>query len=474
MSNDAQTSNAGQVAKLDEENVQGESLWMDAWKRLRRNRAAIVGVVIIGVNILLAVLAPLVTPNDLIPPDYQLPKYAYQVLDENNVAPEWVINMFPTMLASDQIVALTNPAQWEILVENGQMVESGEVLAVNETIGEDRTAAMSGMAFLDGNNVGVTKADMRFHDVGEDWEVLLSSVDLMRAVDPGTVVARSVDGEEVIETEFRALISISNDVMRIKEQDGGYVPVSDRYILGADYLGRDLLTRIIYGARISLSVAFIGPMVALVIGITVGLVSGYAGGWVDNLIMRVVDIMYAFPTILLIILLMAFFRSSFNQTEPGSFAHVVGQADAALGGMLFIFIGIGATAWMSLSRLTRGQVLSVREKEYIEAARSIGTDRFTIVRQHILPNILGPIIVAETLTIPTYISYEAFLSFIGLGVNPPTPSWGAMISDGARSISTYPNQALFPAMALFFIMFAFNFLGDGLRDALDPRMRGVD
>jgi len=142
--------------------------------------------------------------------------------------------------------------------------------------------------------------------------------------------------------------------------------------------------------------------------------------------------------------------------------------------MLFIFIGIGATAWMSLSRLTRGQVLSVREMEYVEAARSIGTPRLMIIREHILPNILGPIIVAETLTIPTYISYEAFLSFIGLGVNPPTPSWGAMISDGAEAIATYPSQALFPALALFFIMFAFNFLGDGLRDALDPRMRGVD
>jgi len=464
-----------QVAKLDEdEKIKGESLWMDAWRRLRRNRAATVGVVIIILNFLLAIFAPLVTPRNIVPADYEQPKFAYQTLDEKNVAPEWIINLFPTMLASDQLVGLNNPTQWEIQVDNGDQVNRGDVLAVNTETGQQARAVMDGLAFLEGNNVGVTKANVRFFDVGEGWEVLLSNVDMMRPVDPNTVIARTLDGEQVVETEFRALVSLSNDVLRVKEQNGGYVEVSNRYPLGADYLGRDLLTRIIYGARVSLSVAFIGPAVALLIGISVGLASGYSGGWVDNLIMRFVDIMYAFPTILLIILLMAFFRSSFTDTEPGSFAAAISSADRALGGMLFIFIGIGATAWMSLSRLTRGQVLSVREMEYIEAARSIGTPRLTIIRQHILPNILGPIIVAETLTIPTYISYEAFLSFIGLGVNPPTPSWGAMISDGADAIATYPSQALFPAMALFFIMFAFNFLGDGLRDALDPRMRGVD
>jgi oligopeptide transport system permease protein len=142
--------------------------------------------------------------------------------------------------------------------------------------------------------------------------------------------------------------------------------------------------------------------------------------------------------------------------------------------MMFIFIGIGLTSWMGMARLARGQVLSVREKEYVEAARSIGSKSRSIVSSHILPNILGPIIVAETLAIPSYIATEAFLSFIGLGVNPPTPSWGMMISDGSRNIGSYPSQALFPALALFSVMFAFNFLGDGLRDALDPRLRGID
>lgn len=140
--------------------------------------------------------------------------------------------------------------------------------------------------------------------------------------------------------------------------------------------------------------------------------------------------------------------------------------------MLFIFIGIGLTAWETMARLTRGQVLSVREKEYIEAARTIGATNGRIMFNHILPNIVGPLVVAETLAIPGYISTEAFLSFIGIGVNPPTPSWGAMISDGAQVVRTYPNQTIFPALALAITMFAFNFLGDGLRDALDPRLRG--
>ncbi len=143
-----------------------------------------------------------------------------------------------------------------------------------------------------------------------------------------------------------------------------------------------------------------------------------------------------------------------------------------MGGLFFIFIGIGLTAWETMARLSRGQVLSVREKEYVEAARALGAGDRRIMFRHILPNIIGPLIVAETLAIPGYISTEAFLSFIGLGVNPPTPSWGSMISDGSRSIRTYPNQAIFPALALAITMFAFNFLGDGLRDAFDPRLRG--
>ncbi|MBK9124286.1 MAG: ABC transporter permease [Chloroflexi bacterium] len=257
-------------------------------------------------------------------------------------------------------------------------------------------------------------------------------------------------------------------------EERGFVKVNEDYPLGADHLGRDILSRLIYGSRVSLLVAIVGPIVALSVGLTLGLISGYVGGRVDNVIMRLTDIMYAFPTLLFIILLMAFFRPSTGQLEPGTFAYSLNRFDASTGGMFFIFVGIGITSWTQMARLTRGQVLSVREQEYVVAARALGVKDRAIMLRHVLPNILGPIIVAETLTIPAYVSTEAFLSFIGLGVNPPTPSWGSMISEGSAVISTYPSQAVFPAVFLFFFIFAFNFLGDGLRDALDPRMRGSE
>lgn len=344
----AQQTSPAKIATLSEDVYsKGESLWLDAWKRLRRNRLAVIGLLIIVFNIIIAFFAPVLAPKD----------YTDQILADNNAAPRWLLSVFPNMIPKDE---------------------------------------------------------------------------------------------------------------------GGYVTINDSYPLGADSLGRDILSRIMYGAQVSLFIAFIGPATSLLVGLIVGLIAGYLGGRVDNLLMRFVDLMYAFPTLLFIILLMTFFRTSFSHPDPGTLQYTLGQLDSATGGMMFIFIGIGLTSWMGMARLVRGQVLAAREKEYVEAARSIGNTTPSILFQHILPNVLGPVIVSETLSIPAYISFEAFLSFIGLGVNPPRPSWGMMIAEGSRTISSYPFQALFPAMALALIMFAFNFLGDGLRDALDPRMRGVD
>jgi ABC-type dipeptide/oligopeptide/nickel transport system permease subunit len=260
-----------------------------------------------------------------------------------------------------------------------------------------------------------------------------------------------------------------------------YAQISGKFAFGADYLGRDLLSRLIYGTRVSLPVGFAGAMIAFIIGMIYGSISGYYGGRLDNIMMRIVDIVYAFPTTLLIILMMAFFKSTFAQVEPGTLSYTFNRVNDVVdsilglqgGGMLFIFLGIGMTAWMGMARLARGQILSLKQKEFIEAAHMIGANDMRIIVRHILPNIIGPCIVSETLTIPVYINYEVFLSFIGLGVDPPTPSWGAMISDGARAIRSYPHMVLFPALALAVTMFAFNFLGDGLRDALDPKMKGT-
>lgn len=260
-----------------------------------------------------------------------------------------------------------------------------------------------------------------------------------------------------------------------------YAKTSNKFLFGSDYLGRDMLSRLIYGTRVSLPVGFMGALTSLLIGLVYGCISGYFGGAVDNLMMRIVDIMYAFPTMLLIILMMAFFKSSFTKVEPGSISYTFNQINKLVdgilglqgGGMLFIFMGIGITAWMGMARLARGQILSLKEKEFIEAAHMIGAGDIRIIIRHILPNIIGPCVVSETLAIPNYINTEVFLSFIGLGVDPPTPSWGAMISEGSRSIRSYPHMVLFPALALAITMFAFNFLGDGLRDALDPKMKGT-
>jgi len=250
-----------------------------------------------------------------------------------------------------------------------------------------------------------------------------------------------------------------------------YAKPGDKYLLGADFMGRDVLSRIIYGTRISLSVGIVGALTSFIIGILYGVISGYYGGKIDNIMMRFVDIMYGFPTLLLIILMMVLFKSTFAITTPGTIAGTLSAIDKAFGGLFFIFIGIGITAWIGMARIARGMALSLREKEFVEAARATGNSNIQIMMKHILPNLIGPCVVAVTLRIPRFITFEAFLSFIGLGVNPPTPSWGMMISEGYRAIRSYPHLALYPGIALAITMLAFNFLGDGLRDALDPRMK---
>ncbi len=249
-----------------------------------------------------------------------------------------------------------------------------------------------------------------------------------------------------------------------------YLKPGKDFLLGTDFLGRDLLSRIIYGARVSLSVAVIGTLTSFIVGVSYGIVSGYFGGKIDNLMMRIVDILYAVPTILFVILIMVYFRAGKSEEFTG-FKALMYNLDASMGGMLFIFIGIGLTAWLPLARITRGETLAVKEREYIEAAVSQGIGRRRILFKRILPNIMGPLIIYASVEIPTMILYEAFLSFIGLGVNPPTPSWGGMIAEGIQGIRSYPHLILFPSLAMTLTVLASNFIGDGLRDALDPKLK---
>ncbi|MCP4166547.1 MAG: ABC transporter permease [Chloroflexi bacterium] len=246
-----------------------------------------------------------------------------------------------------------------------------------------------------------------------------------------------------------------------------------RYWLGSDRLGRDILSRLIYGTRVSIAVAFVGAGVSFLIGVAYGLFSGYSSARIDNLMMRVVDIIYGYPTLVLVILLQVYLtaisRQDVNQTS--GLQRLIINLDQSSGGLLFIFVAIGAVSWLSLARLTRGQVLHYRNQEFVEAAEAVGVPRNRIMRKHLLPNVLGPAIVAGTLAIPTYIYTEAFLSFIGLGVQPPMPSWGGMISNGYGALRSAPHLIWGPAIALFLTMLAFNFLGDAVRDAMDPHIR---
>ncbi len=221
------------------------------------------------------------------------------------------------------------------------------------------------------------------------------------------------------------------------------------HLLGSDYLGRDVFSRLLYGAGISLTIGVVTQVIYLVIGAAVGLTSGYFGGRVDNLLMRFVDVWYAFPDLLFLLVVVAVFGPS----------------------LLTIFVAIGLIYWVDLARLIRGQVLSIKEKEYVEGARAVGSSPFKIVMRHLLPNSLGPVIVSLTFGIPRAIFLEATLSFLGVGIPPPTPSWGIMIQDGYQAIFSHPSEVLPPAIAIAVIMLSFSFIGDGLRDALDPRMR---
>lgn len=466
---------SGRVVDIsDEKHTKGQSLTGDALRRLRRNRFAMIGLAIIIINIVMALGADVIAPQH----------FATQKLTDGNGAPQWIINLFPTMTPRDELFRVGR-AEVEIVVETGDTVQSGDLLMVPTEGSEDEevVSSMSGMVFADDSSVTITQSPVQDITIESGWSVVVEDGATVAgpqttedgATIPGDpILVNDSTGESILAQHGGTVYLLESRVL-VRSSISGYVPIREQYRLGADGLGRDLLSRIIYGARVSLLVAFVGPLVSLLIGVPYGLISGYFGGRIDLFMMNFVNLMYAFPTLLLIILLMSFFRTSFaGNAEVGTFTYYMSELDRSSGGMLFIFIGVGITSWMGLARLTRGQVLALREQEYITAATSIGAKRSRLMSTHILPNILGPIIVSETLTIPTYIRYEAFLSFIGLGVNPPTPSWGGMISEGAGVIRSYPNQALFPALALFFIMFAFNFLGDGLRDALDPRLRGTD
>lgn len=327
------------------------SLWDDAWKRLKKNKMAIISLWVVLAYCLIALFAPI------------LPIYPYeeQVLDHTNLPPSF------------------KPA--------------GEVM--------------------------IQQREKYF----------------------AKVMAKQKRSEYTVE-EAAELEEMRKDV----ESN----PVHQRrYILGTDSLGRDMLSRTIYGGRISIAIGILGTVTALLLGVLMGAIAGYAGGWIDNLIMRFVDIMYGLPYMLMVIIMMAI-----------------------LGRNIFIlFIAIALVSWLSIARVVRGQIISLKNSEFVEAAKTMGASPARIIAKHLLPNTIGIIIVYSSLSLPSFIMNESFLSFLGLGVSAPLASWGSLVSDGVKGMELYSWQLIVPAVVMTLFLFAMNFLGDGLRDAFDPQSK---
>lgn len=356
-------STAEKIPEVNELNqpVKGISLWKDAWRRLKKNKLAMFGLVMVIIYSGVSLSASI------------LPIYSYkrQVIEHQYLPP-----------------SLTKTAG-EMMLEREEMI-------------------MRAMAKKEGR----TK-------LSEQEEAKLE----------------------------RLKERVENETMEI---DGKTVKVHDRrYILGTDPLGRDVLARIIYGSQVSIAIGLIGTVTSVLIGVIIGALAGYLGGKVDYIITRFIDVMYGLPYMMLVIILMALFgRNIFN-----------------------LFFALAIVSWLTVARVVRGQIISLKNSEFIEAARSIGASTPRIIFRHLIPNTLGIIVVFTTLRIPSFIMMESFLSFLGLGVQAPFASWGSLVSEGVEGMNIYPWRLFYPAVVMVIFLFSMNFLGDGLRDALDPQSK---
>jgi oligopeptide transport system permease protein len=351
----------GTIANEFDQQIRGVSLSRDAWRRLRKNKMAVAGGVIVTLYVLVAVFAPL------------LPLHSYTkiIVDHQNLPPSLTKN-------------------------------AGELLYAKT---EKQLLAVAGR-----------------------------------------------QGRGALNDEERAQLAALREKIRTETAviNGKRVKVHERrYLLGTDYHGRDLLARIIYGSQISIAVGFVGTVTSVLIGIVVGAIAGYAGGRLDYMITRIIDVMYGLPYMLLVIIFMAIFGRS----------------------VMNLFVALSLVSWLTVARVVRGQVISLKASEFVEAARSIGAGPSRIILRHLLPNTLGIIIVYSTLRVPSFIMQEAFLSFLGLGISAPLASWGTLVGDAIEGMDLYPWRLFYPSLAMTLFLFAMNFLGDGLRDAFDPQSK---
>ncbi|MEO3997422.1 ABC transporter permease subunit [Mesorhizobium sp. CAU 1732] len=368
--------------------VAGRSLGQDAWIRLRRNKAAVASAVVLILIALAGIVGPWLTahPYDRIYPQY--------------VRAPASLEAYPK---EDAILPAFESAVSRARVDTGEVELDGSTVRV----------AVSDRGAIDPRIVRYVERSDLFSNARLEDE----------------------DGNAMAEGATSAVLAA--DVQRV------------RFLFGTDANGRDLLSRILIGIRISLAIGVLASVMALMLGVTYGAIAGYVGGRVDNVMMRVVDILYSLPFIFFVILLVVFFGRSF----------------------VLIFIAIGCTEWLDMARIVRGQTLTIKRQEYVQAAEALGVSDAGIVRRHIIPNALGPVVVFVTLLVPKAILLESLLSFLGLGVQEPLTSLGLLIAEGASNMRGAAWLLIYPAVTLTAILFALNFLGDGLRDALDPKDR---
>ena len=521
--------------KLDNEQIRRSlTYWQDVWRRLKKNKLSMFGLIGVILVILFGVFGPFFTPY----------KYSDQVLDYSNLPPSFEIYK----VDEDFYIYVTKEYRVLETTEKGKLLgridyihkdvinkiyyyakEYELVPEHNRTGTYPLTVALDpgsiysenwGVAFKDSVNVaGDDQIELTyihpaspFNDLlreGETFDIesddlTLTSIllvdDINAAIPVETSLGTSAGAQGIIDqlqiNDYISEVIFDGKVIAVnfsyKLMDEGTRPAgyedvnmsvtydgvenkyvydkvsNSTYLWGTDMLGRDMLTRVMYGARISLTVAFVATLVNFFIGILYGSISGYGGGNLDNYMMRVVDIINSIPLVLYVILLMVLLKEVVIDVTVFGHYFVIFKGGAGLG---TIIIALGSIYWVGMARLVRGQILGLKEQEFVLAAKTIGVSKLKIIFRHLVPNSMGPIIVSMTMMIPSAVFTEAFLSFIGLGISAPKASWGTLANDALSGLTTYPYQLFFPSAAIALTMLAFNFLGDGLRDALDPRLR---
>jgi oligopeptide transport system permease protein len=513
--------------------VKGNSLSKDAWRRLKKNKMAVISVIIVSIYILLAVCAPIlpIYPYDEIILDHQnlkpsLTKTSGELMFEKRLADlftqAWRQGRLTLSEEQDAILEIwitKNEVNkvWTYMYEEGnRQLESGTFTfntAENRTVNNLKSKIATDLQITvdtiwttdpqTGKKLNVEKlsteeiVNLYVTMVGGTPEAVAKQYSaeieqqILKQIKAESTGLTEAEYQSLLQADlegisqkkkdnlikdnvFSKIVAIARDIaasdlktaatdataefplnkeIQIKDSLSASVKATKmherRYYLGTDYVGRDMLSRIIYGGQVSIAIGFIGTLTSVLIGVVLGALAGYLGGKVDYFIMRVVDIMYGLPYMLLVIIAMAIFGRN----------------------ILNLFFALAIISWLTISRMVRGQIMSLKNQEFIEAARSMGASTPRIIFRHLVPNSLSVIIVFSTLRIPSFIMTESFLSFLGLGVQAPYASWGSLVGNGVGGMTLYPWKLFFPALAMTIFLFAMNFLGDGLRDAFDPQSK---